>query len=361
VSLQTLLKEQLKNNNYLTLEQYMEQALYHPDFGYYMNQQQKIGKKGDFYTSSSVSDVFGEVWASVFVRSIKSHKLDPIVVEFGGGNGNFARQVIRAWSREKDHESLSYIIVEKSPYHRKLLKEELKNLPVKIFSTLDELINIFPLFKGIVFANEVLDAFPLRIFQNRGEAWYEKVVGFDQENDCFEFQYVPTRDHYLMNHLNNLFTSRPILFDVEVSFRMLEWLEDVYRWVNEDALLFFVDYGYKNEQWNMESLKEGSVRGYFHHQIINNPLSHTGEMDITYHVDWDQVEHTASKNNVETIAFHTQGDFLLKEGMLSYLTNSQQTDPFSAEHKRNRAIRSFLFDHTLANGFQVLQQKKRFR
>ncbi|WNB93552.1 SAM-dependent methyltransferase [Bacillus sp. NEB1478] len=358
MSLQTIFKERLDKNMYLTMEKYMELALYHPDFGYYMNHQEKIGKKGDFYTSSSVSEVFGEVWAKVFVRSIKAHKLDPIVVEFGGGNGNFAKQVLQTWKREEYGESLSYIIVEKSPYHRELLKEKLKKLPVTIISTLDDLIKEFPLFKGIVFANEVLDAFPLRIFQNRRDNWFEKTVWFNQADNRFKFQYVKTETS-LFKQLNSIFNSRPMHFDLEVSFQMLEWLEDVYRWVKEDSLLFFVDYGYINEQWSMESLKEGSIRGYFRHQLVNDPLSNTGEMDITYHVDWDQVIKTASMNNIETIALHSQGDFLLQEGLLKFLTNSVQRDPFSMEHKRNRAIRTFLLDHSLAGGFQVLQQKKR--
>jgi SAM-dependent MidA family methyltransferase len=339
------------------MEKYMELALYHPNYGYYMNNQKKIGKNGDFYTSSSISDVFGKIWADVFVKTIYEQKLDPIVVEFGAGTGQFAKQVLTSWKESNLEKQMSYIIVEKSPYHRQLLRKNLEGSSVKIFCSFEELKNSYPHFKGIVFANEVLDAFPLRIFQKQKNNWFEKVVMFDNDKDEMKFNYIEAYDQSLV--LENLFALRRTEFECEVSFQMINWLNDLYEWSNEKSVYFFVDYGYRYEEWSREALKEGSIRGYYRHQIVNNPLTYPGEMDITYHVDWDHVESEAKIQGVELKDFTRQGEFLLKEGMLSLLNDTQSTDPFSAEHKRNRAIRSFLLDSTLSNGFQVMKLQKR--
>jgi SAM-dependent MidA family methyltransferase len=351
------IRRYLEQKHWITMEQFMELALYHPDFGYYMSEQKKIGKNGDFYTSSSVSDVFGKIWADVFAKTIHEHKLDPIIVEFGAGTGRFAKQVLSRWKDNGIGKQISYTIVEKSPYHRQLLQNELTGSSVTIFCSFEELKESYPDFKGIIFANEVLDAFPLRIFQKQKNNWFEKVIVFDEDTDEFCFKYIKASDQSLS--LDKRFASRRSDFELEVSFQMMNWLNDLYEWTAEKSVYFFVDYGYRGEEWNREALKEGSIRGYHKHKIENNPLIYPGKMDITYHVDWDQVENAAKGKGIETVHFCMQGEFLLKEGLLSHLNNTGSTDPFSAGHKRNRAIRSFLLDSTLANGFQVIKQQKK--
>lgn len=339
------------------MEEYMEHALYHPIEGYYMKENTKIGKNGDFYTASFVSDVFAKVWADLFIRTIADQNLQPIVVEFGGGSGHFSQQILESWSSQSV-EHISYVIVEPSPYHRCLLVAKLALYPISILGSLDELIEQYPSFKGIVFANEVLDAFPLRIFQQKNDGWYEKGVSLQKKTKDLCFLYKKVENISLQKMLDEIFLSRDKTNDLEVSFSMLTWLKTIYEWIQKDSCLFFVDYGLMGEEWNTVRLKEGSIRGYYRHQIQNNPLTFPGMMDITYHIDWEQVISVAKDSNVSTIHVKNQGDFLLEEGLLSWLQDTQSLDPFSKEHKRNRAIRSFLLDYSLANGFQVIQQKK---
>lgn len=46
----------------------MESCLYHPEGGYYMSSRPKIGKAGDFYTSSNVGSAMGEMIAVYIQR-----------------------------------------------------------------------------------------------------------------------------------------------------------------------------------------------------------------------------------------------------------------------------------------------------
>ena len=47
----------------LSFAEFMAEALYHPQYGYYMAPRDRIGKAGDFFTSSSVHTVFGRLVA----------------------------------------------------------------------------------------------------------------------------------------------------------------------------------------------------------------------------------------------------------------------------------------------------------
>ncbi|MBD7964527.1 SAM-dependent methyltransferase [Fictibacillus norfolkensis] len=353
----SLLQKKLADSEWLTMEEYMEHALYHPLEGYYMKENTKIGKNGDFYTASLVSDVFANVWADLFIRTIEDQNLQPIVVEFGGGTGHFSQQVLESWSSQSV-EHISYVIVELSPYHRRKLDAKLAEYPITILCSLNELIERYPSFRGIIFANEVLDAFPLRIFQKKNDEWYEKGVSLQKNTEELRFLYKKVENSSLQKKLEGIFRSRDKANELEVSFSMLSWLKNLYEWIELETCLFFVDYGLLGEEWNTLRLKEGSIRGYYRHQIQNNPLAFPGMMDITFHIDWEQVIRVGIDSGVTTLPVKNQGDFLLEEGLLSWLQDTQSLDPFSIEHKRNRAIRSFLLDHSLANGFQVIHQKK---
>lgn len=70
-------------NQIITYADYMEVALYHPKKGYYMKDRQKIGKSGDFYTSSNVSDIYGKLIAKWYAINAGNLGLPAVVCELG--------------------------------------------------------------------------------------------------------------------------------------------------------------------------------------------------------------------------------------------------------------------------------------
>ena len=44
----------------------MDEALYHPQFGYYSSTRNPLGREGDFYTSSDLDPIFGKLLARRF-------------------------------------------------------------------------------------------------------------------------------------------------------------------------------------------------------------------------------------------------------------------------------------------------------
>ena len=61
--LAAIIRERINRDGPLCFDAFMELCLYHPQYGYYMGERMRIGKGGDFFTSSSVHAVFGRLLA----------------------------------------------------------------------------------------------------------------------------------------------------------------------------------------------------------------------------------------------------------------------------------------------------------
>ena len=127
----------------------------------------KIGKQGDFYTSSSIGSVMGEMVASFICTQLRMKALhtEPVhIVEWGGGNGRMALHIMDEIKRTEPaiYARLTYTIIESSAYHRQLqqtLLEEHEEL-IRFASEIEWLAQT-PQDHVYVLANELLDAFPI--------------------------------------------------------------------------------------------------------------------------------------------------------------------------------------------------------
>ena len=54
-----VLLERIRSHGPITVAEFMEIALYHPEHGYYASAQKRSGKAGDFFTSVDVGPLFG--------------------------------------------------------------------------------------------------------------------------------------------------------------------------------------------------------------------------------------------------------------------------------------------------------------
>src|SRR5205807_6982926 len=76
---------------------FMDQALYHPEFGYYASGRCAIGRRGDYFTNVSVGPLFGRLLAAQFFEIWqKLERVDHFtIVEQGAHHGEFAADVLR--------------------------------------------------------------------------------------------------------------------------------------------------------------------------------------------------------------------------------------------------------------------------
>src|SRR5438094_782717 len=76
----------------------MQQALYHPEHGYYSSGRCAIGRKGDYFTNVSVGSLFGQLLAAQ-LSEIWEQFCRPdhfVIVEEGAHDGQFACDVLES-------------------------------------------------------------------------------------------------------------------------------------------------------------------------------------------------------------------------------------------------------------------------
>ncbi|MFD1736532.1 class I SAM-dependent methyltransferase [Bacillus salitolerans] len=337
---------------------FMELALYHPSAGYYMKGQTKIGKSGDFYTSSSVSDVFAEIIGTKLVQLIQKGLVPPIILEIGGGNGTFAKQVLHTWKELSPDTFIKgkYILIEASPFHKELIQEQLQEFDnVELFNQIKDAKECFPTFKGIIFSNEFFDALPVHVIKKQNGAFHEIMIGrvgaelVEMVTPLCNDQILSFVEKYGVELKEGQRYEIPLVMD----FLFLE----LSSWV-EEGLVITIDYGYSDHEWGLPFHSQGSLRGYYKHQMIEDPLKNVGEMDLTTHIHFDKLIKAGEWAGFTDQRLVRQDEFLIESGILHYLQDHVNNDPFSEVSKKNRAIRSLIMQGGISSSFRVLLQTK---
>ena len=293
----------------------MEQALYHPEYGYYSSDRAEIGRRGDYFTNVSVGPLFGELLAAQFAEVWKLlGRIDNFtVVEQGAHHGEFARDVLESTQRRFPQFSaaLRYCIIEPFSKLQDRQSEALEKFQDRVQwqKSLEEL----EPFGGVHFSNELLDAMPVNL---RG-----KLVGLNGS----DFVFVDSSEDQTTNRLQ------------------LDWMANVAAKLTRGFVLA-VDYGFSKADFR-EILQ---VRAQ--HRSLGSPFEQIGEADITAHVNWTDIAKTAEKNGLRVAGFTDQHHFLA--GIISTYPK------IIAAEKTKRALQTLLHPEMLGRSFQVLALAK---
>lgn len=293
----------------------MEQALYHPEHGYYSSDRAAIGRRGDYFTNVSVGPLFGQLLAIQFAE-IWQRIGEPEnfwIVEQAAHHGEFARDVLEFLQRRfpEFYAATRYIIVEPFP---RLLERQTKTLEefrdrVKWRKSLDELDS----FVGIHFSNELLDAMPINL--------RNKQIGLDG-------------DQFVFTDSSN---------DQTLNQSQLDWIASVAGRLNRGFVLA-IDYGFAG----LEFRETVQVRA--RHRLLDSPFEEIGNADITAHVNWSDIGHAGEKHGLRLAGFTDQHHFLT--GIIAAFPEA------IADEKSTRALQTLLHPEMLGRSFQVLALSK---
>src|SRR5207253_1663101 len=151
----------------ITFADFMESALYDPEFGYY-NSAACIGAGGDYWTSPEVHMIFAQAIARQLAQVAGAiAPTGPFtVIEMGAGTGTFAEHILKTFQREQPTllKRLDYLIIERSAgmAHRQqdhlgLLRQT--GMSIRWLPDLAALGS--GSVTGAIFSNELVDAFPV--------------------------------------------------------------------------------------------------------------------------------------------------------------------------------------------------------
>ena len=175
------LKRLIRADGPLRLDRYMELCLAHPEYGYYMGRD-PLGRAGDFITAPEVSQMFGEligVWC-VDAWDAMGCPGELALVELGPGRGTLMSDVLRCLNAIGGFTARTQVhLVETSPVLRQRQTETLgrAGAPLSWHEAIDDM----PGGPAIVLANEFFDALSVRQFECRSGAWFERMVGINDE------------------------------------------------------------------------------------------------------------------------------------------------------------------------------------
>ncbi len=357
------IKEKMSENekDAIPFSTFMELALY-GEGGYYAKEQQKIGKEGDFYTSSTVHPIFGETLAEYIWKRMEMIESRPkYIVEMGGGTGALSQHVIGHLVEKKKVVDLRYVLIEASPYHRRLQQEKLAPYytegSVEFFSTISEAKQRIPQLNGVFYSNELPDAFPVHMVCFQGGDWKEVHVTLD-ENREFTEKLLPVPPE-ISTYCKERNIPQQEGYRTEINLNSIRWMEEVSSWMEEGTCIT-IDYGYTQEEYYAPWRNRGTLMCYRNHQAQENPYLMVGEQDITAHINFTDLMETGERNGLMPLLFLNQGEFLIQSGILEELQNHAARDPFRNETaRRNRAIRQLIMDGEMGGAFKVLVQEKK--
>lgn len=346
----------------ITFYDFMQMALYEDELGYYTKDKSKIGKSADFYTSSSVGPIFGQVISNSFIEMLPYTTSGDSysILEIGGGDGRFARDVLDNYknNHKSVYQKLKYYMLETSPYHKNLQANYLSEHIDRV-EWLDNMSDINN-FEGIIFSNELIDAFPVHKVKKEEGILKETYVTFNEATEQFEEK----TDQLSNDRLENYFTEQGIVLKegqtAEVNLAAIDWVKSIGDKLKKGYVVT-IDYGYLADELYASYRHNGTLMCYYRHIANENPYINIGEQDITAHVNFSILIENGHNIGLDEVWFTTQSNFLLNSGILSYLqeVDINEKNILRDEALRlNRAIRQLVTPGEMGETFKILIQQK---
>jgi SAM-dependent MidA family methyltransferase len=319
-----IIRTQVEKHGLVSFAWFMQQALYHPEHGYYSSGRCSIGRKGDYFTNVSVGPLFGQLLASQFSEIWErlgkvSHF---VIVEQGAHDGQFALDVLEFVQKRLPEffDALRYRIIEPFPILEERQRQALGSFRDKV-----EWRESLQPFTGVHFSNELLDAMPVRLIRDGTE----KLIALDGDRFVFVERQV---DKTIFNQA------------------ALECIDEIAANLQRGYVIA-IDYGSLDEEF------ERNVQVRAQHRHLDSPFEQIGDADITMSVHWRSIVERAQANGLRVAGFTDQHHFLT--GIISQSESGDRGQSLLADScKAKRELQTLLHPEMLGRAFQVLALAK---
>jgi SAM-dependent MidA family methyltransferase len=358
-----IIRREIEKSGILTFARFMELALYCPETGYYETQKDTIGSRGDFYTSVSTGELFGELLAFQFAGWLEELRIangELRIIEAGAHDGKLAKDIL-TWlrlNRAELFEQLEYCILEPSARRQEWQNETLENFAPRArwFSNFSGLVgrdSVGPKSKnirGIIFSNELLDAMPVHRFgwDAKNKKWFEWGVAVDGK----KFIWAKIRNSQFAIRNSELESVLPDNYTVEISPPAENWWREAAGHLERGKLLA-IDYGLTADELFSPARTNGTLRAYFGHHLADDILANAGEQDLTAHVNFSAIQKVGEAAGLKTETFSAQTKFLTQ-----ILANLSKEKSFELSARRKRQFQTLTHPEHLGRAFRILVQSR---
>ena len=322
-----IIKEHIIETGPLSVSDYMELCLAHPEHGYYMKHN-PFGREGDFITSPDISQIFGEMmglWAADIWMQLQDmpryHGAQWQLVEMGPGRGTLMKDALRATASVAGlHDALSVQMIETSPRLANEQYHMLKGSHPRI-QWIDR-IEQLPKQPILLIANELFDALPIKQFVQTETGLVERKVGWNAAENKLEFVTQAAGLSLAKNDSESNLPIGAIIESCPAARAVMGALSDHIKQYGGAAII--IDYGYIGpaQSDTLQAMKAHAFAG-----VLDDP----GSADLTAHVSFKALAEVAQGKGLRTFGPATQGEFLTRIGaelraqMLLKSANSEQS------------------------------------
>jgi len=309
----------------MRFSEYMDLALYAPGLGYYSAGACKFGPSGDFVTAPEISPLFPYCLANACAEILADIDGGEII-EIGGGSGAMAAGVL---DRLDTLGALParYLMLEVSADLRQRQRSLLSQRSPVLAERVRWIDSIPFEIRGVVLANEVLDALPFERF--RIEASGPVYLGVALGEGGFRVAPMPP-DRALERHVRTISDAvgAPLSAGYESEWcpRLPAFVSAIARALHVGVVLF-TDYGLpRGERYHPER-RGGTLMCHYRHRAHGDPFMYPGLQDITAWVDFTSVAEAGTSDGLALEGFTSQAHFLIGSGLEEAVGRLELRDP----------------------------------
>ena len=395
-----LILERIRERGPITVAEYMDLALYHPECGYYARASRRTGRAGDFFTSVDVGPLFGELLAVQIAEMWrilngndgpgaggpggsrlpglgsqgmtvpqpdapdfpKTENEAPSIlgfdlVEAGAGNGQLARDILDSMqAHDTDcYAAIRLHLVECSAEARRGQRRVLGPHVHKIESSSGAMPARVD---GVILANELLDALPTHLVEMTPDGLRE--VHVDAHGDRLVERVAEVSSPQLPAYFEQVGVALEPGWRAEVNLGALAWVRDAARRLDR-GFVVLIDYGHRASDLYSAARAAGTLTSFTRHTSAG-PASVTsqrppwlddpGGQDITAHVDLTSIVRSAEREGLATLAVLDQTYFLLGLGLAGRLAAS--TGDQRRDLARRLALKTLMMPGGLGSTHKVM-------
>ncbi len=366
MGLEEIIANKIREKGAIHVSEFVELALYHPEFGYYNRRPPVIGKEGDFYTSSDLHPIFG----MTIGRWLKEMGIKT-VLEIGAGKGWLAHDILKEFHGD-------YLILERSEYLREIEREVLREF--NNVTWIESIKDLKP-FEGLVLANELFDAFPFDLFKRvkksdkvvpfssprARSAWGEERgggnsssksddTGFSEQDSETEWYEILLKEGMEYELVDASKEDKEILKEYrESQFVVLPrgW-DSLIRELSlrHRGKILVIDYGFERREYERR-FPYGAIQTYRRHGPGGHFTKNPGEQDITFFVDFSLLSKVFESHGYRELRIQSQADFLIEIGIMDVLEDYEKIADEKEKVKARLAVKTLIMD--FGTTFKVLQ------
>lgn len=332
---------------WISFADYMAAVMYAPALGYYSAGARKFGAAGDFVTAPELTSLFGAAVAAM-AAGVIDRLPDAELLELGPGTGRLAADLLNALAA-RDRLPRRYRLLEVSADLAARQRECLRERSPESMSRI-EWIDVLPArWRGLIIANEVLDAVPAHLVARQRGAWFERGVRFAGDRLALADRPLPAGP--LRDAAVAAFPPQGDYVS-EINPAAQALIQSLAERCDAGVLLL-IDYGFPAAEYYHPQRASGTLVAHYRHRAVHDPLFLPGLCDLSAHVDFSAIARAGVAGGMTVGGYATQARFLIDCGMLDALAACG--DPQTSSYLRQAAaVQKLLSPAEMGELFKVL-------